>query len=970
MTISETQFHGNARITTASTLLVANVDRVLTCWNSVSINVTLPARGDCRYGSRIFYVVVGSGSANVVLKNSSGTTLRTLTSGTVCVVSNGINDWVTRTHALSAAHSVTTDARGSAIVTLTPQTFAECSNGTGCDQADDYGNVPLDGQDGRDLVVARFIEDMNAAANYNREPIRAADLIMPSVVLLGPYRRDDFEVDPNHPYADVQLNDNFWNALENGGERHALVYSGTTNSTVSRHWMHSRYGGTLSPDTVEWYHSGALAIDFEVDRSVWEKTIEWQADDGEMRELTLRFVMETKMDGDAIHEQECLLGSGFTVSLFTNALDPTFEDGDSFTPFGTSGSVVFTYADPVVSGGANGVGVGDINDKWYHPHLLAHGALVMSLHSPINREWLEPGQRETIRPFQDGYTYPGWNMTHYASMGAFGGWKRWRSDVPWVDSSGCEGRYPLVAFRNVTFGRNGPTNLYSAGYTRGGGFPKSKPMEFVCWENGGAHGRTYFIPTRPGWTEDACGELDVAGGSSGGIVLCVDDNYGIDYDGDGVREWPVTVEVSPCSGHPDEPAGSIGGSHTCFHTSDASDFCCIDLTTNQVAGAYDKCKAEEMRTYRDDGGTCQIKTYSCALSAGSWMQYVVYLYDYSYGWHQPSEPARSLTYQRVLPDPTYVSQSFSLADSSLSLLTTIAGSWTKTTSLVQATSNNSVLEYTNAGAALRDSKQTGTINGSITVKHGGFSRRTDANNGYFWTITVSGGNTTARLFKRVAGVETTFATSTYATPTTAYDFEFLTHGDTLTLTLKAPTGDVVVTDFDDAFYTAGYSGCTGDNGAVINDYACVDLATVFMNIEVAYGDIGIVGCTDTRSMTLNFPRELQGLYLQCNDDGSDTADCWSFASCDCAAKMATQQYQTLMSYCSNLSHASSNAFRDPEAPCPECGSRDCDCDGCVATGLSLYVNLGLSCRDVTIDGNDPTVCGGYKQYFCPIVSCE
>lgn len=535
----------------------------------------------------------------------------------------------------------------------TPRTYSPyCLEGEGCELMEALDGVPLDGQDGRDQCIAPMFMNSALALNSLREPIRGADLVMPSVVPIK-FSQDDFMIDSAHPtYATTPLSNQFLEALYAGDRWHGLIYLGTRHG-ISSHWHHIRLIGTTDTLPLDW----DMPNNYSVRRHVWQKLITYRDASDTERTITIRFVMEHTVDpepilhgggGGGINDDEFMAwGALFNIYVFTNEILPAFADGNTYAPVGSGGSpIAFSLDDPVRWGGIVGEGQ---DDKFCHPQMAICASLPTTFEAPAGSFYVPWQDRKWLKSFLGGYTLRGKNREacYVVSNGA-----------PWMTGScadealGGVGKELNIVFGGVfEFGVSATSYNYAA-MTTGGDVPRSKPTEYVCIENGAGIGRTLLKPLRPGWDED-CGKLTPGDGSSISVRICVDDKYGID-DGTGRRVWPRD-EADLCMGNIDEPLDEIGGTHYCFNNNgiDCNTMCCISLK-QQIAGVYDKCVLHSFPLGdRLGSGDCDLLGDICSDAGTFWHQVVMELEDYDYS-RRANPDIRTASWRRDLPDPDQV----------------------------------------------------------------------------------------------------------------------------------------------------------------------------------------------------------------------------------------------------------------------------------------------------------------------------
>lgn len=673
--ITETMFYGDAkRDTTTATFQLYRHEARLRAFGCTSAGhaVILPEASaflTTELGADWAVYNENTSTQNFAVKATIAGVLTTLVAAlapgqiAIChllVRTAGAEKWTVRVQTRNTARTGSASSHVSPTLVI-PKTYEpSCFEGDPCDFAQREGNVPLDGESGRPLVIAPMIQDVIAyAQNENREPIRGADLVMPSVPILK-FKRDNFLPDSNHPLAATVLSQEFYDELINNERWHAIPYSGPANG-ISRHWHHVRWSGGGAGG---W----GLDVAFSCRRHVWKKQITYYPNGGTTpRTLEIRFVMEHTVFPEPLLEP---LGGGgqqdyfngawgavFHVYVFTDELSPTFVDGNTFTPAGWAGAIPFTKDDPCAWSGIVGMPGATLAKRGVHPQCVIAAHIPTSFESPAEYTYIPPEDRASFNGFSAHNRYCFYKASNAA---------------PWLPGGCTEAAY-LGAFKygTIVFGY-ADTSFNYGPYTPGGSFPRSKPLEFITIENGRGVGETYLKPTAPGWDE-VCGRLDLLGGSSISIKLCTDDKYGID----GV--WPKYA-FNSCSGHPDEPFEGFGGSHTCFNNGNPDLRCCV-LLSDVFSFANEHCILTQTHWGDISGfGGCEVpqppdwaqRCFSAGVFSTGLGNSVA---DYTYMMHA-NQDLRSLDWKSFKRDPLSVAYDFTYAGASDPKLTTKRGTFT------------------------------------------------------------------------------------------------------------------------------------------------------------------------------------------------------------------------------------------------------------------------------------------------------
>jgi len=989
MSISQSVYNGGAQKITSSTSLHAASPRVTSCYNVGSIDVNLPnpsAIPTRHRGPGWFFITAHGGS--VAIKSHTGSTLATLTSGKAAQINLASSFKVIVTD-INTAKTFHRGSRPSVVNSSVRRTYDPfCFIGAGCDLAKSLGSTPLDGEDGRDLVAAPFCEDVTLhAKNQAREPVRSADLIMPSVIVLtfAGLIESNFTPDPLHPSALTVLPPEAYDALRNTDKPHGLEYDPALsgNSKVSRHPHHVRWQGT-SP-SLGW-GMGPGVGDLEITRYVWKKIIpykDYTNGTGNEFNIELRFVAETTVpSGGGTQDPDVgAWGTTFTIYIFCDQLSAGFDDGDSFTPVGGS-SMVWTKDDPFAWGLAPGVPSGTQADKFCHPQLLAVGMLPTTLHAPIGKAWIPWEDRKYHKLFQGPYSARGGNRELCYV---------WSNGAPWTPGT-CSDPAPngVGIIGNIVFGRQIGTTSCAA-MTLGGDFPKSKPYEFIVWENGLGVGRTYLQPVKPGWDEE-CGKLDIAGGSSGSINICVDDKDGID-DGTGRREWPGD-KPQPCPGHPDEPFEGVGGSHQCFNTNEAPQpteaTCCYSTTDWASALARDYC-VKTVNTYGDfTGSECELLSSKCEQFATFARQAVCDTYDYDM-MMSGNQDNRILTWYRPLYDPDWIADTF-VYPVNPSDFQDAVGSWNHVPTYIDVASASGsgpikALVWYVAGTVYtwKDCKVIARAMKATQAAHAlsvrGSLNGSNQFTGYIGVVDPTGGtNATVSIIRYSNDSPTVVATVNISN----------LDNDNVAMQLEA-WGTFVefkwtVSGHSQDSLSVDECGPSEGNGGLATTDASTNVKFDGVRVEDTNQQYVLIEAYASKfGAGVTFPLKLHGVYtFPCIgvETGLDCGSCCDPPKCNCKQTAASAVYTT------SASHGGGDDILLPD--CPTNGDNPtryggglyrCDCAGdwCPPTGWYCgdcpfpfpSLELGLpGCRPKDWDDSvEPVICKGITYWWHTITSC-
>lgn len=717
MSISQAKFMGGAKYTalSADAQLHASSARVQAFLCSTTLKVvSLPE--DIRLdqaGGTWFWIINLPTSSEDFSVTQGDEVLEVLSPGEVAIVYSMDGPSVsfkTMKRTLNTARAASHSARGAVANPEEAETFdPSCFEGDPCE-----ASTPASSG-----VAIPMFQNPCDARNQWREPVRAADFHMPlSIPVVFP--EGFFSDDPNHPLA-VDLSPQAYVALYNGGGPHFLTYDGPAHGT-SRHWHHVRYAGNIGTLPGAWVlNPGDAELGIDVARHVWKKLVtytvagatktieiriqaEWAASGGvwhpilvetpEGVDYTASTLSQAAADS-SINDSAKLLAtegfavgqviaiSGFTGGGYNGTARVTYvaDDGSKLRFTGAYGATATAVNDAAgesvhlvadTGGGTSDEGVGawgtlldlrvfcdehtalstyepvgsgavpatftrddpccwggldpwaDPAQKFCHPQMLFCASVPTNFQAPCGSDWV-PAE-EAGRAYC--YQVP--------------------NGAPWTTAPGCcgavdaqNGVWPNVVFGDVVAGFAWGT------VTTGGGFPESAPTPWMCFENGEGVGRTFLKPSAAGWDE-AIGDLNVAGGTAAEVSFC-------DV---GQRQF------SPCTGHPDEPFGGVGGSHTCFKNAvDADDpdapYCCTTLEEDRSEVLVDVVQAcvSATTTYIgvDPGNpsVCLDPDSSGCVNVGTRStSFILPLYDYTMA--MDADPiTRLATWKLLVNDPDY-----------------------------------------------------------------------------------------------------------------------------------------------------------------------------------------------------------------------------------------------------------------------------------------------------------------------------
>lgn len=457
-------------------------------------------------------------------------------------------------------------------------------------------------------VAIPMFEDATQALNSWREAVRAADLNMPSQIFLE--LRDGFVQDFTHSPTTISTE-----LMELLVSEHKLEYAGilTGNSAnTSRNPYHLRLLGSNPSDPNTWGFGMAALPGATVTRRIWRKIKTYKVDEGTPSEvehtLELRFIAEWSTDADS-----GMKGALTYVVGFSTEINPGYVEGTAYAPHNNA---TYFRNDPFVWGAFYYPGIPE--KKLCHPHALFFAMGTTSWHAPAGYTPVLPDQER----FRSCHKIP--------------------NGAPWSAND------PEFSYANTHFGTTvGTINM--AAISLGGAFPTSEYFEWMCIENSDSDGLTALSPSRPGWNEDE-GDLTPDEGNDIGIRVC--------------NPGQALQALNACRGHPDEPFGGVGGSHTCWRSSLDPDYMCISTQAMPVAVVLEKCRTNyiDYGPFNPGLGQCDPITARCAITASIENKLPTQLYDY-YLAAPPAVPnVRTIMFKGFYDDPDYARRSWEFVD--------------------------------------------------------------------------------------------------------------------------------------------------------------------------------------------------------------------------------------------------------------------------------------------------------------------
>jgi len=867
-----------------------------------------------RFEGRPMFIFIADGSVSIRVRKFDGTTqIALISSGDlahVYLISAADDEWHVESRTINTARTVSKASGSTSPVAIVSATEYDpfCFFGDDCQYLiDEHDNEPST------VAVAPMYQDPNIAQNEDREPVRAADVVMPTKILIR-FNDDCFEVDENHPWNGLySLSQEFFDVLYGTSsvvdsqlgsvaQPWVLSYDAAKSGTskLSEHPYHMHLNGTT------WEH-GPSSADMNVVREVWSATKTY-GDDDEFT-IELRFVLEHTMtaraqtgsDGGGVGDtnEYGAWGSVFSLYIFSDELnDAWVEDSTSFSPKDFDGSYTWNRENPFATGLSNakvGTETGvEESKKGLHPQCVAAATLAMTWHAPIGQNYVPLELRETV----PGSNEPGrrLNEAYVVPNGA-----------PWGDLASCTDddpvRYTTAGEftglkRNIVFGLD--TSPHRA-ITLGGDLPQSEITEWLCWENGNGDGQSFLKPKTPGWSED-CGRLDVAGGNCATIKICTQ-----------AEDW-TRVNISPCDGHPDEPLEDVGGSHRCFKNksgdTDAGAFdqhCCVAMTsTVSIFKEYcykTKTRYGEARPGPED---CEIEGIECESGGSFTTSFSMPIEDYSLRTQvatwvhfagRADSAKRSLTYSGDGSDFDDDVGSWSYGDTTISP-TALAGS----TAVRAMSVYNPTSTWPWYGCTIET-----TIGDARSKSHGvGWLVELATNQATGFGVNIKPGGTnlvTVEVSVYEAGVKTVIpgSSQTISQTGTSGEVSFTMQGTHLTVTYTpsigasyAWEGDAWISEVGESnplarpsLYTEETSDVTG---ITFDDVVITD--TISDLTDIVTGTF----LEESISVSLSVLENLNG-FGECED--SRPAGCGTFPQCNCTHTSEILQRETSASHAPN-----------------------------------------------------------------------
>lgn len=561
---------------------------------------------------------------------------------------------------------------------------------------------------------------------------------------------------------------------------------------------------------------------------------------------------------------EGLWGTLFMLYIFTDEIDPTFFEGDSYTPAGAAAPVTFWRHDPLAWGQATGISEG-ADDKFGHPQLMAAAALATTLHSPCLSRWVPPQLRDEIPPND----IQGWNRAlDY----------RRPNCLPWITdptrdlNASCADCATAPRSHQIThFSHDNDTGAGSdplAGMTLGGDLPYSRPSEHLCWENGAGIGRTFLKPSSAGWDEEI-GEL--TSGSCTILSLCIDWN-------NNWEEYPFNT----CDGHPAELFNDIGGTHSCYkNMATGSDTQCCIAYEDATGTWRQKCVRDHIKYGNRQGNSCEVLDLGCSEVGTYTTVKTLGIYSYDLGPVTNPVTLREIEWRRYEVDPDAILYSYTYDSGDVGDIDQDLGTWSLGASAITVTpasakTVSALLMYdpTRVGGAnlWRDATCYVQFQNCDDVTHGiGMRMYLDGSNdanGYGAYIEPTGASTANAVIARYdAGVETVLASKAIVLEAPVVDVTFRAWGTTLHFGWEVSGGLAESLEVDDCTYDEN-KGPTLFTKTTAAQASFADWVIVDESYQFAGGiDTGSFFATfsGAESMTVSGQEALMDGYGLCTD---------------------------------------------------------------------------------------------------------
>lgn len=1014
--ITQEQFNGGAKYQNvgSNVQLYLNSERLQYLHNASgsSKDITLPAVANRAQSNQLglwFCILLDSTSSNnMVLKHSDGTTMTTLTpnslvyvylysiSGEKWFVSALVTPNTTRTYGIASNSGFPSED-------VDPEYDPFCFEGSDCELAD---AEPLNGRDGRPTVLAPMFQDIALTAkNQYREAIRAADLVMPNKVILR-INPGCLNQDMTHPLSGTTLSDEATDKFNNDGNPHVLNYLGTGHG-VSRNPYHLAISGT-APGPYGW-----TASTVNVKRHIWEKLINYTvASTGASHQLRFRFVMEHTVNPEPVFDRAGgggqedtdvgAHGAIFMVYVFCNELLTSFVDGDAWQALNDSDpTTTYTLNDPMVSGLFTSSS--REYDKYCHPQMLCAALLPTSMHSPVGSKWVPLHDRKFYHAIDDDPNGPGSKLAHNREADYL-----LDNGAPWTISFPNTGGWSVDnAFRNVAFGRF-VSAMNGRAMTLGGDLPRSKLVEWLCWENQLESGTTYFLPQSPGWDE-AVGVLDLTHGNCGVIVVPIDcKNQDSDKPSDS-NNW--YLDPTACWGHPDEPFEGVGGSHRCFKNFDGPPTgsetglltqCCTKLDY-QRAELVEKCTRE----FAQFGPSCIPIDSWCRDTSWYLTQRVMYVDDYNYYAGSTSD-GRNAIWTRILPDPDRADYSYAYDSANIGDWVDELGTWAKAGTVTVSTVSgaNPV-----RAAWLYEPSGWGNNNDviiSASIKkvrhksHGVLAKASNVSGviygyGVHTTPVTPGGSptdVTVQVCKYNGTGKHVLATATIS-GVTVDDCSILLYvqGTSITAKVTPSGGSDTVLSVEDREFVSGWPGLYTEATSTGNiEFGYLSVADFSINF------LSITATVTPNQISVSFPPALSYAYGKCADN-SGNGGCGALPECNCTYWYDVKygQYTTMkpldtLDIVPKTNNASGSCVNGGNptwcgGPIPDCctvtvcgGTRTTGCNVCPTpfAALSFCVIQGCTPTKDEVDPSleslipdpEPKMCSGITYWVAGTITCS
>lgn len=989
--ISETKFNGGAKYSTITTdtSVVWGSGRVQKFKNTSGTTkvITLPSPSMfSQAGGPAWFIIndpASTGSITVKYYALISDAITLMTLGTIAAghagvvlaanVTPGTESYVMlpRTTGVPRTSNTTTRPAIEAASVRASAVPLDCFDGDECGLADSLGNAPLDGTSGHPEVVAPLFFNSAESVNSKREAIRAADFVMPRVVVVK-FADGEFAIDPLHPHGGAELSDEFYATLYNNRRPHGLTYVSAISGRSDHHHHARNVGSGVGPFAWE-MKTGGLSVT----RHLWQKTATYgPADDPAKYTMDIRFVMEHTVSGSprascsggGVNDPDYgSWGAIFMVYVFTNEVDFGSADPITYTPTGSSSAISFSRSNPIRWGSCDGLTEGD-DARFAHPQLAIAACLPTTMEAPAGTNYVPAIDRALSA---EGTTLRNRPACYEVGNGS-----------PWctINSSPNPISRDYGIKYNVVFGQD------SCGCMTTGGGTTSKPTEYVCIENGLGVGRTLLVPARAGWKE-AEGVLDVATGSSIKLNLCTTDT------------WP-SCELNKCMGHSDEPLDGVGGTPLCFNNNGSSTGtqCCVsivDADTGTPNSAYSTLTeaCAHMTNPGFDNNCMPNKAQECS-SRNMVTKAELDFEDFDYTVSFPD--SRVISWVCYRPNKDHHLSNYSYNSTDVAGMSNDIGSWTLgVSSITPASFAGSgsgavrvMIRYNpvSRGWSWYGCEQTISATKIQQGSHGiGVGRDNGSNqfSGYAGVTKHTGTNQiTAYIIKYKNGVASTLSSVVISTTQTSSVLKFRQHGTDFTFTVTpASSSDTVLTAEDCEFIDGGSYPClitedtSGTNVQFGANWEITDLVPDLVDVSATL-EQSQASCDWDPIASDHYGDCALSHTIVCNGSlsGPTTVTDWFELVTSVYTTATVGGHDIIMPHCPTTDGENPTISNGPLPYCP-CDWLPCTyppvpaCDTCPPPFLAINLQLPNSCQSDEDAVGEGRVCKGlalwhYAPYVC------